>query len=214
MSQQNENGFKTFVAAEAIAQYLRVKLNGSGQAALAGLNEPAIGIAQRGVASGEMCPVRLLNCPGTFKMKASAAITAYAKVFGTASGKIDDTTQPGLAGGCLGTALEAATADGDIIEILVESGINGLQMVAGQHTTVAAIDTVVTGLATVYGAVASLDANPGDDPFLVSASIGDQAGTPAAGSILIKTWKHDGTDPTPTAASTFTKKVNWIAWGK
>lgn len=89
----------------------------------------------------------------------------------------------------------------------------GYKIARGQHTTVAASDTVVTGLTTVVAAVASLDSDPGDDPFLVSCSIGDQAGTPAAGSILIKTWKHDGTDPTPTAAGTFSKKVNWIAIG-
>lgn len=83
----------------------------------------------------------------------------------------------------------------------------------GQHTTVAASDTVVTGLALVTAVVASLDSDTGDDPLLVTASIGDQAGTPAAGSILIKTWKTDGADPTPVAATTFTKKVNWIAVG-
>lgn len=90
----------------------------------------------------------------------------------------------------------------------------GYKIARGQHTTVAASDTVVTGLATVVSVVASFDSDPGDDPMLVSASIGDQAGTPAAGSILIKTWQNtSGTDPTPTAAGTFSKKVNWIAIG-
>ncbi len=84
----------------------------------------------------------------------------------------------------------------------------------GQYTTSTASDTVITGLTTVVCAMASLDSDPGDDPSWVSATIGDQAGTPAAGSILIKTWKNTGgTDPTPAAASTFTKKVNWIAIG-
>jgi hypothetical protein len=86
--------------------------------------------------------------------------------------------------------------------------------VAGQQTTVAAVDTVVTGLQTVVSVVASLDSDPGDDPEWVTASIGDQAGSPAAGSILVKTWKNTGgTDPTPVAATTFGKKVNWIAVG-
>lgn len=89
----------------------------------------------------------------------------------------------------------------------------GYKIARGQHTTVAASDTVVTGLATVVAAVACLDSDPGDDPLLVSCSIGDQAGTPAAGSILINTWKTNGTDPTPSAAGTFSKKVNWIAIG-
>jgi len=90
----------------------------------------------------------------------------------------------------------------------------GYKIARGQHTTVAASDTVVTGLATVVAVVASLDSDPVDDPFMVTASIGDQAGTPAAGSVLIKTWKNTGgTDPTPAAATTFSKKVNWIAVG-
>lgn len=104
--------------------------------------------------------------------------------------------------------------------LVIESGgalwMAGKQFnaVAGQQLTVAAVDTVVTGLATVVSVVASLDSDPTDNPEWVSASIGDQAGSPAAGSILIKTWQNtSGTDPTPTAATTFSKKVNWIAAG-
>lgn len=105
--------------------------------------------------------------------------------------------------------------DGSAARALARLITSGQTRVAsGQHTTVAASDTVVTGLAAVVAVVAVLDSDPGDDPMLVSASIGDQAGTPAAGSILIKTWKNTGgTDPTPAAASTFSKKVNWIAIG-
>ena len=51
-------------------------------------------------------------------------------------------------------------------------------------------------------------------PFHGQAQIGDQAGAPAAGSIIIKTWQNTGgADPTPAAATTFGKKVNWIAIG-
>ncbi len=89
-----------------------------------------------------------------------------------------------------------------------------VRVVAGQATTIAAIDTIVTGLASLVAVVASLDSDPVDDPEWVTASIGDQAGTPAAGSFLLKTWKNtSGSDPTPTAATTFSKKVNWIAYG-
>jgi hypothetical protein len=84
----------------------------------------------------------------------------------------------------------------------------------GQATTASASDTVVTGLKNVAAVVASFDSDPGDANMFVSATIGDQAGTPAAGSIIIKTWKSaDGTDPTPVAATSFSKKVNWVAWG-
>ena len=90
----------------------------------------------------------------------------------------------------------------------------GYKVARGQLTTVTAADTVVTGLATVVAVIASLESDPGDDPFMASAQIGDQAGAPAAGSIIIKTWKNTGgTDPTPLAATTFSKKVNWVAIG-
>lgn len=89
----------------------------------------------------------------------------------------------------------------------------GLKIAGGQLTTVTATDTVVTGLATVVAVVVSYDTDPADANTYVSATIGDQAGTPAAGSIIIKTWKQSGTDPTPIAADAFSKKVNWIAIG-
>lgn len=89
---------------------------------------------------------------------------------------------------------------------------SGSRIAYGQSTTVTASDTIVTGLGALTMVVASLDSDPGDDPEFVSASIGDQAGAPAAGSFLLKTWKNTGgTDPTPLAATTFAKKVNWIA---
>ncbi|QOG20455.1 hypothetical protein [Bradyrhizobium sp. SEMIA] len=94
------------------------------------------------------------------------------------------------------------------------SPAGGNKFVGGQISTATAADTVITGLATVVACGATFDSDPGDDPMLVSATIGDQAGSPAAGSIIVKTWKNTGgTDPTPLAATTFTKKVNWWAFG-
>lgn len=89
-----------------------------------------------------------------------------------------------------------------------------LKFARGQLTTATAADTVVTGLSTVVSVVACLDSDPTDNPEWVTASIGDQAGAPAAGSVILKTWQNtSGSDPTPTAATTFSKKVNWIAIG-
>lgn len=99
------------------------------------------------------------------------------------------------------------------INALAGGVASGYKIARGVHTTVTASDTVATGLSTVVAIVATLESDPGDNPLLVSASIGDQAGAPAAGSVLIKTWKTDGTDPTPVAATTFSKKVNWVAIG-
>jgi predicted RecA/RadA family phage recombinase len=114
----------------------------------------------------------------------------------------------------IGWALAVATNPSSTGRVLLSEGGGGIRQVSGQATTVTAADTIVTGLTTVLGAVASLDSDPGDDPMLASVTIGDQAGAPAAGSIILKTWKNTGgTDPTPVAATTFSKKVNWLAWG-
>lgn len=92
---------------------------------------------------------------------------------------------------------------------------NGTRMlVTGRLTTVTAADTVVTGLASVAACGASLDSDPVLDPMIVSATIGDQAGTPAAGSIIVKSWKGTSTsNPTPIAATVFSKVVTWWALG-
>lgn len=107
-----------------------------------------------------------------------------------------------------GTAMTASAATLNAVPAGVAAGY---KIARGQTTTASASDTVVTGLATVVSVVASMDAAPTTDPEIATASIGDQAGTPAAGSILIQTWKTLG--GTPVAATTFTKKVNWIAIG-
>lgn len=86
------------------------------------------------------------------------------------------------------------------------------QKTAGaQATTLTASDTVITGLSTVNSCVASMDAAPTTDPEIATCSVGNQTGSPAAGSILIQTWKTLG--GTPAAATTFSKKVNWVAFG-
>lgn len=97
---------------------------------------------------------------------------------------------------------------------ITEAVSAGVVLARGQHTTVTASDTVVTGLATVVSVVANLDDAPVIGADRATASIGDQAGTPAAGSILVRSWKPTASgDATPIAATTFTKKVNWIAAG-
>jgi len=103
----------------------------------------------------------------------------------------------------------------DVTSSVAGSGVagvaSGYKLARGQATTSTASDTVVTGLSTVVAAVASLDDAPVVGCESASASIGDQAGTPAAGSILIQTWKT--LSGTPAQATTTGKKVNWIAFG-
>jgi predicted RecA/RadA family phage recombinase len=129
----------------------------------------------------------------------------------SSTSKLTTDSSKGIVAAVAAAAADSADTTGDA---LIGSPESGLRFAAGQVTTATAIDTVVTGLTTVVACGASLDDSPGDDPMLATASKGDQAGTPAAGSILVKTWKNTGgTDPTPAAASTFSKKVNWWAAG-
>lgn len=89
------------------------------------------------------------------------------------------------------------------------------RMATGQCTTASASDTIVTGLGTLKSVVVSINDDVTDGLSWATGSLGDQAGTPAAGSFLLKTWKNtSGTDPTPAAASSFSVKVNWIAYGE
>jgi hypothetical protein len=106
------------------------------------------------------------------------------------------------------TALDTEEALNQVLGVA-----DGYKVARGVHTTAAASDTVVTGLATVVAIIATLASDPVDGAMYVTASIGDQAGTPAAGSVLIKTWKNTDADATHVAATTFSLGVNWIAIG-
>jgi len=89
-----------------------------------------------------------------------------------------------------------------------------IKMAYGEHTPVDANDTVVTGLATVVAAIASLGGDPIDTMMNCTCDIGDQAGSPAAGSILLKSWKFTDADSTHIASTTpWTPKINWVAFG-
>ena len=85
----------------------------------------------------------------------------------------------------------------------------GLTFAFGQHTTATANDTIVTGLERCIGAMAVLD-----DPPVAGCQNAQAQITAGSGSIAIKTWKATATaDTALIAATTFSRKVNWIAWG-
>lgn len=118
MSQFVEGPTKTFVAGGALAQYRRVKLS-SGKLAYAGAGASDyavdIGNLERDTfADGEAVAVRLRNAQGTRKGVAAGPVSAGVAIYGAANGKIDDASS----GTQIGISLEAALADGDIIEYL------------------------------------------------------------------------------------------------
>lgn len=117
MAEMNSTGCKAFVADEAIAQFARVKLDSDGKVTNAGLTDKEIGTATRpAFAAGDVIDVRLRSAAGTHKMIAVEALAAGATVYTEAAGKVQDTAQ--ATAFQVGTALNAATADGDIVEVL------------------------------------------------------------------------------------------------
>jgi len=92
----------------------------------------------------------------------------------------------------------------------------GYKIARGVHQIAAATDTIVTGLATVVSVVACFRDAPTVNVMFIGASIGDQAGSPAAGSFLLNSYKPTATgNVTPVAATTFSDNINvdWIAIG-
>lgn len=112
----------------------------------------------------------------------------------------------------IGVNIDPATESLDFLALGVAAGY---RVARGEHTQVAASDTVVTGLTTVVAVVASPRTRTVKQLF-INASPGDQAGTPAAGSILITSQKPTAVnDVTPTAATDFSDNivVDWVAIG-
>lgn len=153
---------------------------------------------------------------GVFQL-AKAASQAWAvgdKIYWDATNKV--ATNVGAGNVAIGEAILAVDNGVSSIvgTVFVHRGEQGSRVVGGQATTVTAADTIATGLSKVLAVVATLESDPTDNPEWVTAQIGDQNAAPIAGSVILKTWQNTGgTDPTPVAATTFGKKVNWIAYG-
>jgi len=112
------------------------------------------------------------------------------------------------------TVMNDVTASAAEINLLVQGVAAGYKIARGTITPVSESDTVVTGLATVVAAVASLKGAPTLTCMFVAADIGNQAGAPAAGSIYIKTYKPTGAaDVTPISSTTPWSAIDWIAIG-
>lgn len=113
MSQIVDGPCKGFACGGALGQHLRV-IFGTTTVALAGVADVDDGTMENPTfAATETATVRLRTASGTCKMVASAAISAGADVYAAASGKIAST---GFV--FIGKALEAASGDGSVIEVM------------------------------------------------------------------------------------------------
>lgn len=108
----------TFPNNAALGRGIRVKLS-AGYLVAAGASDDELGVLQEGVlATDTLASVVPNGSPGVVEFVASAAIDQYATVFTAANGKIG-VTATGLR---RGIALKAASGDGSIIPVLVQSG--------------------------------------------------------------------------------------------
>lgn len=154
MSQFVETPTRTFTAGAAIARHLRVKLS-SGKLAAAGSTDHELGtMEQPSFADLDVVAVRLRTAQGTCKMVASEAITAGDPVYAAASGKI-------AASGTvlIGIALEAATANNDVIEVLRHQETSDSAAAGG---TTAAVFEVDSDLGKPRMAIGSQTGGTGD----------------------------------------------------
>lgn len=124
----------------------------------------------------------------------------------------------GLAGAGTGVlaALAIATGASGGLAVNGAAGVaNGYKVARGASAQAAASDTIATGLATVVAVVVS-PVTVTVKQLWFTADIGNQSGSPAAGSFLRKSFKPTAVDNcTPTAATDFsdTISVNWVAIG-
>lgn len=145
------HGPKTFTATSAVSLYERVKLtSGSGTAIeQAGAGEAGVGtvIGIEGgggsAAAGDFVTVWLDSLGGTVKVKAAGAFSAGASLYSAASGKVDDATAEGYK--ILGTAAAAATADGDIVEMIVDPSVQGVAQEITDPGDAGAVPVTQTG---------------------------------------------------------------------
>jgi hypothetical protein len=90
---------------------------------------------------------------------------------------------------------------------------SGYKMARGV-ATITGSGTVVTGLTTVVSVTATMQEDFSlTNGIGASGSIGDQAGSPAAGSVILKVWKPTANNDTTPVASGAAVHVNWIAVG-
>lgn len=118
MSSHNPHSTFSLPADAALPMYARVTADANGKAVLAGTGRSlgTVETVSTPDAVTGACAIGIKSHGGgTRWVIAGAAVTKGATVTGIASGKVDDTAVVGAE--VLGIALEAATADGDIIEV-------------------------------------------------------------------------------------------------
>lgn len=156
MATWTEERTKTFVAGEALAAYRRVKLGSTaGEVVYADATDFAfIGFTIHAVSDGDAVTVALGSGTGTFLCEAAGTFTAHSAIYPAADGKIDDSgSVPSI-----GTALDAATTIGDVVEIMPWPVTATSDHETRITTAEGDIDTLQTDLGTAEGDIDNLQA--------------------------------------------------------
>jgi len=150
-----------------------------------------IGVADYAAADGDNVAVRLLSEAGTLEVTASGVISLDADVFAAADGKVS--ALPTAAGEytLVGIAMEAATADGDIIEILPK-GIGETSVVNVALTTTAPAITPGS-VVTIDSGSNAVDATLADDTVIGRLTV--MVMSDASNSSTVSIAHHVTSDP-------------------
>lgn len=119
------DGPVTFTAGEELPAYRRVKLETGStttplEVVMAGAGEDFIGVTIDNAEDGDLITVQPLCKDGTMLVEANEAFTTLSDLYGAASGRVADTSS----GTAYFKALEAATAQGDIVEVILHPGVS------------------------------------------------------------------------------------------
>lgn len=116
MSQQQESPL-SMLAGEDLAVFRFVKINGTARELVyADAADLGIGVTQAAVDDTYAVAVREVHNGGSFKVTAAAAFAVGDYLYHAADGKVSAVP----AGPRIGRALEAATADGDVVEMVYQ----------------------------------------------------------------------------------------------
>jgi hypothetical protein len=191
MITENSTGFKAFTAtAVEIAAYVRVVLGSGGTISVAGAADIGIGVTTAVIAASGTGTVKLFSAPGTFMMKANAAVVIGATLYATADGEVDDTGTYKLNM----ISLETAGAGNDIIEC---ARVNGGVAATAPYATadvaaLTAAGTLQTDAAQVVAPFSRLSGASNAGVLLPAAAAGLVYEFYNEGANTLKIWPASG----------------------